>query len=214
MVTQVKLDYNVYDTEGNNKDTASLNMTIATNTSSYIVHRAVVKQLADKRQGSASTKTRSEVRGGGRKPWKQKGGGRARAGSSRSPLWKGGGVSFGPKPRSYSKKINRKEWRLALRTLLHNKSNNTKIIKDIGSYFSTPSTKQFLQFLQKWEIDQSSKILLVLDSPQTNVYLSARNIPQVKIICAANLNILDVLNTNNLLITQAALQKIDEVFND
>nr|YP_010336749.1 ribosomal protein L4 [Stylonema alsidii]UNJ15155.1 ribosomal protein L4 [Stylonema alsidii] len=214
MVTQVKLDYKVYDTEGNNKDTASLNIKIATNTSSYIVHRAVVKQLADKRQGSASTKTRSEVRGGGRKPWKQKGGGRARAGSSRSPLWKGGGVSFGPKPRSYNKKINRKEWRLALRTLLHNKSNNTKIIEDIGSYFSIPSTKQFLQFLQKWEIDQSSKILLVLDSPQTNIYLSARNIPQVKIICATNLNILDVLNTNNLLITQAALQKIDEVFND
>nr|YP_010336552.1 ribosomal protein L4 [Rhodospora sordida]UNJ14958.1 ribosomal protein L4 [Rhodospora sordida] len=214
MVTQVKLEYNVYDAEGNSKDKTSLDLKIATETSSYLVHRAMVKQLSDRRQGTASTKTRSEVRGGGRKPWKQKGTGRARAGSSRSPLWKGGGVSFGPKPRSYQKKINRKEWRLALRTLLNNKSRSIKIIEDINAYFPTPSTKQFLHLLKKWEVILPNKILVIVESNNSNIYLSTRNIPQVKTICAINLNILDLLNANELIISKKALHKIEEVFND
>ena len=113
MVIQTELEYSIYDTEGNTSSKSTISLKIATVKSSYLVHRAMVKQQAEQRQGTASTKTRSEVRGGGKKPWKQKGSGKARAGSNRSPLWKGGGVTFGPKTRSYRKKMNRKEWRLA-----------------------------------------------------------------------------------------------------
>nr|YP_010336355.1 ribosomal protein L4 [Goniotrichopsis reniformis]UNJ14761.1 ribosomal protein L4 [Goniotrichopsis reniformis] len=214
MATQVKVEYNVYDTEGTTRDKVSLDLKIATETSNYLVHRAMVKQLADKRQGTASTKTRSEVRGGGRKPWKQKGTGRARAGSKRSPLFLGGGVSFGPKPRSYSKKINRKEWRLALRTLWHNKSRVTTIIETLEEYCSSPSTKHFSELLKKYSIATENKILLIIECNNPNIYLSARNLPQVKVICATNLNVLDILTADHLLVTRKALTKIQEVFND
>mmetsp|Transcript_11947 Transcript_11947/g.49879 ORF Transcript_11947/g.49879 Transcript_11947/m.49879 type:complete len:215 (+) Transcript_11947:714-1358(+) len=214
MVTKVKLEYSVHDPEGNNQDKISLNLKIATDTSSYLVHRAMVKQLADRRQGTASTKTRSEVRGGGKKPWKQKGSGRARAGSSRSPLWKGGGVSFGPKPRSYAKKMNRKEWRLALRTLLHNKSSRIKVVEKLETYFNSPSSKQFIGLLDQWQLILPRKILIITEMRNENLYLSIRNIPQVKLINAENLNILDVLNADDLIITKNAVKKIEEVFND
>nr|YP_009296932.1 ribosomal protein L4 [Bangiopsis subsimplex]AOM66275.1 ribosomal protein L4 [Bangiopsis subsimplex]ARO90363.1 50S ribosomal protein L4 [Bangiopsis subsimplex] len=214
MASQVELKYSIYDTDGKTKQESALKLKVATDSSSYVVHRAMVKQFADRRQGTASTKTRSEVRGGGRKPWKQKGSGRARAGSNRSPLWKGGGVTFGPKPRSYAKKMNRKEWRLALRTLLHNKYNDTIIVKDISSLFESPSTKSMSNLLQEWKISIAEKSLIVLEHQDQNIYLSARNLPSVKTICASNLNILDLLNSKNIIITQAALNKIQEVFND
>nr|YP_010338492.1 ribosomal protein L4 [Rhodaphanes brevistipitata]UNJ18442.1 ribosomal protein L4 [Rhodaphanes brevistipitata] len=214
MRSQTKLEYKVYDVEGKTEEAAYLNLKIATDTSAYLVHRAMVRELANKRQGTASTKTRSEVRGGGKKPWKQKGSGRARAGSSRSPLWKGGGVSFGPKPRSYNKKINRKEWRLALRTLLHNKLPQTIVTKDVTSLFLAPSTKKIIELLKVWDISVMSKIVIILSMHNTNMYLSTRNIPNVKVISVNNLNILDILNAEHLVVDQMAVEKIQEVFND
>lgn len=215
MVAQIKVEYDVYDLEGKkNTDKTSINFKIATTTSSYVVHRAMIQQLANRRQGTASTKTRSEVRGGGRKPYKQKGTGRARAGSNRSPLWKGGGVIFGPKPRSYAQKMNRKEWRLALRTLLYNKSNNIKIVENLSDTFNTVSTKQFILLLKTWNISLTEKILLILDNSNTNLYLSTRNISQVKTISRKNLNILDILNASVLIIEKDAALKINEGFNE
>lgn len=214
MVTQVQLKYSIYGIEKTTEKESIADFKIATTTSSYLVHRAMVKQLADKRQGTASTKTRSEVRGGGRKPWKQKGSGRARAGSNRSPLWKGGGVTFGPKPRSYQKKINRKEWRLALRTLLYNKYSNTFVLSDLSSHFSSPSTKKMIDILKNYDISVTEKILIILESNHKHIYLSTRNIPFIKVICADSLNILDILNAKTLVFTEAALEIVKEVFND
>mgnify|MGYP001793165946 CR=1 FL=1 len=214
MATQAKLEYSIYNTEGKTDGSSSLDLTIATNTSRYLVHRAMVKQLADKRQGTASTKTRSEVSGGGKKPWKQKGSGRARAGSNRSPLWRGGGVTFGPQPRSYYKKMNRKEWRLALRTLFYNKSHSTIVIEDMNSYFVTPSTKKAVDSLTRWSVTPNQKTIIITESPNKNIYLSTRNLPNVKTLCATNLNILDILNAQRIIISRDAILKIQEVFND
>lgn len=213
MVTQVKLEYNVYDVEGNTNDKTSLDLKIATETSGYLVHRAMVKQLSDRRQGTASTKTRSEVRGGGKNL-----GNRKVLEEQELDLL---GLPYGKEEEfllvlslALIKKINRKEWRLALRTLLNNKSRSIKIIEDINAYFSTPSTKQFLYLLKKWEVTLPNKILVIVESNNSNIYLSTRNIPQVKTICATNLNILDLLNANKLIISRRALHKIEEVFND
>nr|YP_010335961.1 ribosomal protein L4 [Tsunamia transpacifica]QUE27851.1 ribosomal protein L4 [Tsunamia transpacifica]UNJ14367.1 ribosomal protein L4 [Tsunamia transpacifica] len=214
MVIQTELEYSIYDTEGNTSSKSTISLKIATVKSSYLVHRAMVKQQAEQRQGTASTKTRSEVRGGGKKPWKQKGSGKARAGSNRSPLWKGGGVTFGPKTRSYRKKMNRKEWRLALRTLLHNKYNKTLVVESIDSYFSVPSTRAMAELLKRWSIDLNQKTLIISESQNKNIFLSLRNIPQVKMLNAANLNILDLLGAEHIVITKEAISIIQEVFNE
>ena len=214
MVIQTELEYSIYDTEGITSSKSTISFNIATVKSSYLVHRAMVKQQAEQRQGTASTKTRSEVRGGGKKPWKQKGSGKARAGSNRSPLWKGGGVTFGPKTRSYRKKMNRKEWRLALRTLLHNKYNKPLVVESIDSYFSVPSTRAMAELLKRWSIDLNQKTLIISESQNKNIFLSLRNIPQVKMLNAANLNILDLLGAEHIVITKEAISIIQEVFNE
>ena len=214
MVIQTELEYSIYDTEGNTSSKSTISLKIATVKSSYLVHRAMVKQQAEQRQGTASTKTRSEVRGGGKKPWKQKGSGKARAGSNRSPLWKGGGVTFGPITRSYRKKMNRKEWRLALRTLLHNKYNKTLVVESIDSYFSVPSTRAMAELLKRWSIDLNQKTLIISESQNKNIFLSLRNIPQVKMLNATNLNILDLLGAEHIVITKEAISIIQEVFNE
>lgn len=180
----------------------------------HIIHRALVRHLANARQGTASTKTRSEVRGGGRKPWRQKGTGRARAGSTRSPLWRGGGVIFGPKPRDYSQKMNRKERRLALRTAFASRADDLIVVEEFAEQFSRPKTKDLVSALGRWGVDPQEKVLLVLPEKSENIYLSGRNVANLKIILATYLNVYDVLAADKVVTTNLALQKIQEVYSD
>lgn len=201
--------------EGQEAGTASLDLQVAKEESaSHIVHRALVRQMNNARQGTVSTKTRAEVRGGGRKPWRQKGTGRARAGSNRSPLWRGGGVIFGPKPRDYSVKMNRKERRLALRTVLQSRVDDLVVVEGFEDKFSRPKTRELLDAIARWGIDPNAKILLVIAERQELVYLSARNLENVKLITAVNLNVHDLLNADHLVITSPALEAIQEVYSD
>jgi large subunit ribosomal protein L4 len=205
----------VKDWEGKEAGKAALDLEVAKEESaSHIVHRALVRQMNNSRQGTVSTKTRAEVRGGGRKPWRQKGTGRARAGSNRSPLWRGGGVIFGPKPRDYSVKMNRKERRLALRTALQGRVDDLVIVEGFEDKFSRPKTRELLDAITRWGIDPNAKILLVIAERQELVYLSARNLENVKLVTAANLNIYDLLNADHLVITSPALAAIQEVYSD
>lgn len=180
----------------------------------HIVHRALVRQLNNARQGTASTKTRAEVRGGGRKPWRQKGTGRARAGSNRSPLWKGGGVIFGPKPKEYNLKMNRKERRLALRTAFQSRSGDLIVVENFADQLTTPKTKEFVNAMSRWGVASGEKVLLILAEMTDNVYLSARNVASVKMVPADGLNIFDILNAGKIVATSEALAKIQEVYND
>nr|YP_010338787.1 ribosomal protein L4 [Glaucosphaera vacuolata]UNJ18737.1 ribosomal protein L4 [Glaucosphaera vacuolata] len=217
MTVKTHLEYPVYTWTGMVDKQIVLDCKIEQQNSSHIVHRALIKQMANQRNGTASTKTRSEVRGGGKKPWKQKGTGKARAGSIRSPLWRGGGVIFGPKLRSYRKKINRKEWRLALFTALYYKRHNTTIVENFDPIFKVPKTSLFINNLSNWNIPKDHKILIIIDKKNDhniNVYLSVRNLPKVNIINANNLNIIDILAAENLIITLDALKTIKEVYNE
>ena len=180
----------------------------------HIVHRALVRQLHNARQGTASSKTRSEVRGGGRKPWRQKGTGRARAGSIRSPLWRGGGVIFGPRPRDYNLKMNRKERRLALRTAFNSRAEDMVVVENFDAQLERPKTKDLVTAFSRWGIDSQSKILLILADISENVYLSARNVANLTVIKASNLNIVDLLRVDKIIVTSEALAKIQEVYSD
>ncbi len=181
-------------------------------TASHIVHRALVRQLTNARQGTASTKTRSEVRGGGRKPWRQKGTGRARAGSIRSPLWRGGGVIFGPKPRDFNLKMNRKERRLALRTAFLSRIDDLIVVEEFNEQLSRPKTKDLVAALARWGAAAENKTLLILSEFPENVYLSARNIENLKVIAADQLNVYDLLHADKIVLTTSALEKIQEVY--
>lgn len=181
---------------------------------SHIVHRALVRQLANARQGTVSTKTRSEVRGGGRKPWRQKGTGRARAGSIRSPLWRGGGVIFGPKPRDYSVKMNRKERRLALRTALASRAEDMIVVENFAENLPRPKTKELVTALTRWGVEPGTKTLLVVADLVENLELSARNLPNIKLILANGLNIYDIVNADKIVITSDAVNVIQEVYSD
>ncbi len=177
-----------------------------------VVHQAVVAHLANRRQGTACTKTRGEVRGGGRKPWRQKGTGRARHGSIRSPLWVGGGVVFGPKPRDYDQKLPKKMRRLALRAALTSKykEGNLLVVEDI-KFEVPPKTKKMLAFLDKFGI-RDEKTLVVMDRSDEVVYKSARNLPNVHVIHVDSINTYDILVHDRLLMTRAALARIEEVY--
>lgn len=199
--------------EGQEAGKASLELKVASEkTAAHIVHRALVRQLGNARQGTASTKTRAEVSGGGRKPWRQKGTGRARAGSNRSPLWRGGGVIFGPKPRDYSVSMNRKERRLALRTALQGRSEDLVVVEDFADKLPRPKTKELLSAMSRWGITSEDKVLLIVSERNDNVYLSARNVSNLRLISASNLNIHDLLTADRLVVTSSALQKIQEVY--
>ena len=191
----------------------SLDLKVAKDSSADdLVHRAVLRQLANKRQGTASTLTRSEVRGGGRKPYKQKGTGRARQGSIRTPLRPGGGIIFGPKPRSYNLDMNRKERRLALRTALISKASTIKTVEDFGSSIDTPKTKEIIEGLSRLGVDQSKKVLVILDNPALNIKKSIQNISNVRLMLADQLNVFDILNANEIVIGTSAITKIQEVY--
>jgi large subunit ribosomal protein L4 len=181
---------------------------------SHIVHRALTRQLNNARQGNASTKTRSEVRGGGRKPWRQKGTGRARAGSIRSPLWRGGGVIFGPKPRDFEVKMNKKERRLALRTAFFSRTEDIIVVEEFAEQFQRPKSKELLSAIARWGIEPDTKVLLILPEPQLNVYLSGRNIELVNVILATSLNVYDVLAADKIIVTSTAIAKIQEIYGE
>jgi large subunit ribosomal protein L4 len=199
--------------EGGEAGKATLDLKVANgDVASHIVHRALVRQMNNARQGTASAKTRAEVRGGGRKPWRQKGTGRARAGSSRSPLWRGGGVIFGPKPRDYSVKMNRKERQLALCTALHSRADDMVVVEAFEDKFSRPKTKDLLSAIERWGVDPNAKVLLIIADRQELVYLSARNLENVKLITAANLNVYDLLAADKLVVTSPAIDAIQEVY--
>lgn len=180
----------------------------------HIVHKALRRQMCNGRQGNASSKTRSEVRGGGRKPWRQKGTGRARAGSIRSPLWRGGGVIFGPKPRDYGIKMNRKERRLALRTAFQSRYEDLIVVENFAENLPRPKTKELVSALSRWGVGSNAKVLLILAEPAQNIYLSARNVPSLKMIPANSLNVYDVLAADKIVTTAAAMAKIQEVYSD
>jgi large subunit ribosomal protein L4 len=209
------VDCAVHNWQGEEVSQTSLDLKVAKpETAAHVVHRALVRQLGNERQGNASTKTRSEVRGGGRKPWRQKGTGRARAGSTRSPLMPGGGVVFGPKPRDYSTKMNRKERRLALRTAFQSRVEDLVVVEDFAEQLPRPKTREVYQALERWGVDPTAKILLILPENQDLVYLSVRNMPNVKLITATNLNIFDILNADHIITTATALTKIQEVYSE
>lgn len=175
----------------------------------HAVYDAVIKQRASARQGTHKVKTRTEVRGGGRKPWRQKGTGRARQGSIRSPQWRGGGIVFGPTPRNYSYKLNRKVRRLALKSALSQKvlENNIIVLESLG--LETPRTKDMIQVLSNF--NTNVKTLVVTADDDVNVMLSARNIPGVLTLPANSVNVVDLLHFNTLIITKDAVEKIEEV---
>ena len=199
--------------DGKKAGKVSLDLKVAKDSSAdHLIHRAVLRQLANKRQGTASTLTRSEVRGGGRKPYKQKGTGRARQGSIRTPLRPGGGIIFGPKPRSYNLDMNRKERRLALRTALISKSQNIKTVEDFGSSIDTPKTKEIIEGLSRLGIDKTKKVLIILDNPSLSIKKSIQNIANVRLMLAHQLNVFDILNANEIVIGASAITKIQEVY--
>jgi large subunit ribosomal protein L4 len=200
--------------QGEQTGEATLELRVAKEASAKaIVHRAVVRQLTNSRQGTASTKTRAEVRGGGRKPWRQKGTGRARAGSIRSPLWRGGGVVFGPKPKDYNLKMNRKERRLALRTALMSRSEDIIVVENFATQLERPKTKEIINALGRWGVGDQ-KVLMILSEITENVALSVRNIPTLKLIQADGLNVFDILHANKIVATQEAIAKIQEVYGE
>jgi len=199
--------------DGKKAGNVSIDLKVAKESSAAdLIHRAVLRQLANKRQGTASTLTRSEVRGGGRKPYKQKGTGRARQGSIRTPLRPGGGVIFGPKPRSYNLDMNRKERRLALRTALMSRIADVKTVEDFGSTVDQPKTSEIIKGLSRLGIEKTEKVLVILDSPSDVIKKSINNIEKVKLIAADQLNVFDILNANKLVIGQSAINKIQEVY--
>lgn len=181
----------------------------------HVVHRALVRQLNNQRQGTASSKTRAEVRGGGRKPWRQKGTGRARAGSIRSPLWRGGGVIFGPKPRDFSTKMNKKERRLALRTAFVSRAEDFIIIENFTEQLTSAKTKDFVNGLVRLGIPKCTKTLIIVaDQIPENLERASNNLGEVKVIKHNCLNIFNILNATKIVITSEALIKIQEVYND
>ena len=203
----------VLDWQGKEAGESSIDLKTAKESSAAdLFHRAVLRQQAHSRQGTASTLTRSEVRGGGRKPYKQKGTGRARQGSIRTPLRPGGGIIFGPKPRKYNLEMNRKERRLALRTALMSRISDAKIIKDFGSNLEVPKTSEIVSVLKRLGIDSDGKILIILNHPSEIIKRSIRNLEKIKLIAADQLNVFDLLNANSLVIGEDALSTIKEVY--
>ena len=200
----------VYNIEGKKVGTMELNDAVfGVEVNEHLVHMAVVNQLANKRQGTQKAKTRSEVSGGGRKPWRQKGTGHARQGSTRSPQWTGGGVVFAPTPRDYSFKMNKKEKRAALKSALTAKVEENKFIVIDEIALSEIKTKSIANMLKGLDV---SKALVVLEDGNVNAEISARNIADVKTAKTNTINVFDVLKYNTVVATKAAVQAIEEVY--
>ena len=213
MTVNKQLSYDVRDSHGTKNSNTSISISFRVNDSApkYLIHKAIVIQDRNRRQGTASCKTRSEVRGGGRKPWKQKGTGQARSGSSNSPLWNGGGVTFGPKPRLYSKKINIKERQLALSTALYHSMHKVIVVENSFNSSNTPKTKSFISRLESIVPKESnSRSLVIVHETNNNLSLSVRNIPSVQLLYANTVNLRDLLLAKHILITEKALTHITQ----
>ena len=200
----------VYNMEGKEVGTLELNDAVfGVEVNEHLMHLAVVGQLANKRQGTQSAKTRSEVSGGGRKPWKQKGTGHARQGSTRAPQWTHGGVVFAPKPRDYSVKMNKKEKALAIKSALTSRVAEDKIYVVDSLSFDEIKTKKMAAVLDSLKVE---KALVVLDKKDENVILSARNLPEVRTVMSNGINVYDILKYGSLVITKDAVAQIEEVY--
>ena len=200
----------VYNMEGKEVGTIELNDAVfGIEPNESVVHEAVVMQMASWRQGTHCTKSRGEVRGGGRKPWRQKGTGRARVGTTRSPLWRGGAITFGPKPRGYSFTIPKKKRRLALKSVLSSKVAENDIIVLDTLNFDQPKTKEMVKVLNALKVD--AKALVVTADVDETVMKSTRNIEGVTPVAAASINVYDLLAHNKLIITKDAIAKVEEV---
>ena len=200
----------VYNMDGKEVGTIDLNDAVfGVEVNEHLVHMAVVQQLANNRQGTQKAKTRSEVSGGGRKPWRQKGTGHARQGSTRSPQWTGGGVVFAPTPRDYSFKMNKKEKRAALKSALTSRVQENKLIVVDELKLNEIKTKAFAQVLKNLEVE---KALVVLNDNDVNVVASAKNIPTVKTASTSTINVFDVLKYNTVILTKDAVATIEEVY--
>ena len=200
----------VYNMEGNEVGTLELNDAVfGVEVNEHLVHMAVVRQLANKRQGTQKAKTRSEVSGGGRKPWRQKGTGHARQGSTRAPQWTGGGMVFAPTPRDYTIRLNKKEKRAALKSALTSRVNENKFIVVDSLSFDEIKTKNFKAVMDNLKV---SKALVVLDEESTNAAISAKNIPTVKTARVNTINVYDILKYNTVVATKAAVASIEEVY--
>ena len=215
MTVQKFITYTPFDINGNQLDVNhEITLNVSETAGNYLLHKDLLRHYSYQRQGTVSTKTRSEVRGGGRKPWQQKGTGRARAGSNRSPLWKGGGVIFGPKPKTSVLKLNKKERQLALRTLIYNKKNNILIIENLETETIEPKTKSFLKICQNCSINLGQKILIIVSKKTTPLKLATRNLKNVELISASNLNTFSLLKAKQIILTPLAINDIKEIYCD
>ena len=200
----------VYNMEGKEVGSIELNDAVfGVKVNEHLVHMSVVQHLANKRQGTQKAKTRSEVSGGGRKPWRQKGTGHARQGSIRAPQWKGGGVVFAPVPRDYSFKLNKKEKRAALKSALTSRVNENKLIVVEELKFDEIKTKNFKNVMNNLKVD---KALVVIGEKNDNAYYSSRNLPSINMLCADSINVYDIMKGDTLVLTKDAVAKIEEVY--
>ncbi|MCI9527212.1 MAG: 50S ribosomal protein L4 [Lachnospiraceae bacterium] len=200
----------VYNMKGEEVGSLELNDAVfGAKINEHLVHMSVVQYLANKRQGTQKAKTRSEVRGGGRKPWRQKGTGHARQGSIRAPQWKGGGVVFAPTPRDYSFKLNKKEKRAALKSVLTSKVNDSKFIVLDELKLDEIKTKKFQEVLENLKV---SKALVIINDNDQNIVMSARNIPKIKTALTNTINVYDILKYDTIVVTKDAVATIEEVY--
>jgi large subunit ribosomal protein L4 len=215
MTIQKIITYTPLDVNGKQlNESHELKLNVLENSGNYLLHKDLLRHFNSQKQGTVSTKTRSEVRGGGCKPWRQKGTGRARAGSNRSPLWKGGGVIFGPKPKKVFLKLNKKERRLALQSLLYNKKNNIVFIDNLENEINEPKTKNFLKICQDCEINLNQKILVIVSKKTIPLKLSTQNLKNIELISASNLNTLSLLKAKQIILTSLAINNIKEIYCD
>ena len=213
MTIQKFIKYTSLDTDGKQLNSnCELKLNVLEMSGNYLLHKDLLRHYSSQRQGTSSTKTRSEVRGGGRKPWRQKGTGRARAGSNRSPLWKGGGVIFGPKPKQSTLKLNKKERKLALQTLLYSKRNDILVLENLESSVTKIGTKKFLKICNDCNINLDQKILVIVSDKTVALKLSTQNIKNVELISASNLNTFSLLRAKQILLTSLALKNIKEIY--
>jgi len=213
------LTFNVFlDTDGqtskNNFQNQKIEIDVLEYSGNYLVYKDVLRHRIQQKQGTSSTKTRGQVRGGGRKPWQQKGTGRARAGSTRSPLWRGGGIIFGPKPKKTKVKVNKKERRLALQTLFYNKRNLISVINNLEIIIKVPKTKKFLNICDNCKIDLNKKVLIIVEKKSNELLLSVKNVKNIELITASNLNTFDLLKAEQIILTPLAIDKIKEIYCD
>jgi len=215
MTVQKLVKYIPFDINGKKLDSNhELKLNVVEGSGNFLLHRDLLRHFSAQKQGTVSTKTRSEVRGGGRKPWRQKGTGRARAGSNRSPLWAGGGVIFGPKPKKVVLKLNKKERRLALQTLLYNKKNNILIIENLENEVNEPKTKLFLKICKNCQVSLNKKLLVVVSKKTTSLKLATQNIKKIELISASTLNTLSLLKATQIILTSSAINDLKEIYCD